>query len=234
MTVRVVQVAVTDDGDAWVDGARLAADPGRDSSQARAAALRVVAEMADEGQPLRVVATDPDGAVWRLVVHADGRVEDAAAAQRRAADPLALAVPEDYQAQRDVIVAACQAGRAGVAAVLAQKLVQQAVDEHGADHPYALQARELHGVALLQDKDAVGACEAYVAAASGWIVHSRSAYKDALRRAYACWQRVDDHTSAVWVGEHVVAAARLGGEATATMLRAALARLDGLQSGSVI
>ncbi|AWN32624.1 hypothetical protein [Streptomyces sp. NEAU-S7GS2] len=231
MTVqRVVKVAVTDGGDAWVDGARLASEPGRSAAQARAAALRVVAEMADEGRPLRVDASEPDGTLWRLVVHGDGRVEDAAQASQRAGDPVARTVPEDYQAQRDVIVAACQAGRTAVAAVLAESLCQQAADEHGRTHPYALQARELHGVALLQDGDAAGACEAYVAAARGWAGQNRTAYQEALRRAYACWQRVDD-TSGVWLGEQVVAVVRLGGEDVSDMLRAALTRLDRLRSG---
>ncbi|MGW5121981.1 hypothetical protein ACWEQ8_42180 [Streptomyces noursei] len=229
----VVQVAVTASGVAWVDGSRVATEPNATAAQARAAALRVVSEMALDGQPLLVHASDGDGAVWQLLVHADGRVEDAAAAQQRTADPAARDVPEDYAQQTRVIVEACKAGRAGVAAVLARQLTDQAVADHGATHPYALQAQELHGAALLQGKDAAGACEAYVTAARGWDGLDSAAYREALHRAYACWQRIDDRASAIWAGEQVAAAARLGGEPTADLVRAALARLDILQAGAI-
>ncbi|WP_344583515.1 hypothetical protein [Streptomyces lunalinharesii] len=229
----VVQVAVTANGVAWVDGSRVTTEPNATAAEARAAALRVVAEMAADNQPLQVQASDADGTVWQLLVHADGRVQDAAVAKQREADPTGRDVPEDYAQQTRVIVEACKAGRAGVAAVLARQLADQAAVEHGAAHPYALQAQELHGAALLQDEDASGACEAYVIAARGWSSLDSRAYQEALRRAYACWQRIDDRAGSIWAGEQVVAVIRLGGEATSEMLRAALSRLDGLQAGAV-
>ncbi|MFK8851138.1 hypothetical protein [Streptomyces sp. Ac-502] len=221
------------DGVAWVDGARLAPPAGGSPEQARAAALRVVAEMAEPDAPLRVEASEPDGSLWRLLVHSDGRVEDARSARREAEDPAAQAVPEEYQARTRVITAACEAGRYAVAARLAEELRTEAASERGADHPWALQAAELHGYVLMLSGDAPDAAEAYADAARGWAERDRQAYRTAVRHAYRCWLQVADQATAVWVGEQVVEVARLGGEDAAGMLRMALGRLDDLHANLV-
>lgn len=65
-------VIVSAAGDATVDGTPVEPLPGQDGRTAALAEIRVRA--ARRGRPVRVTAKEPDGAVWPLIVDADGQV----------------------------------------------------------------------------------------------------------------------------------------------------------------
>ncbi|GGN67308.1 hypothetical protein GCM10011579_039700 [Streptomyces albiflavescens] len=67
-------------GQASVGGVPVAAPDPHDLAGVRAAAMRTAIGMAvDRGQSLQALAFEPDGSIWPLVIHPDGRVEEDAA-----------------------------------------------------------------------------------------------------------------------------------------------------------
>lgn len=230
-----VPVELGADGRVWVDGREVvtdSADPGMDEMRA-AALANVATNAAQQGRTVRVIAREPDGAVWPLLVHPSGRVEpdDARTSGELAGDPDATAVPARLRPRTDAIGAAVQGGREIEAMRLARRLEHEVAEQYGGAHPYALRCREMVAHTTLVGGMPAAACELYVSAARDWLAaHNRPAARAAAQRACGCWYRVDDAGRAVGLGEELVALLRdLGGKTRMAAVGPVVERIDELR-----
>ncbi|PAU50898.1 hypothetical protein CK936_00105 [Streptomyces albireticuli] len=229
----MIKVLLAADGRGWVDGIEV---PSEDSTLAgtRAAALRQIARAAaEQRRSLRVEATDPDGAVWLLVVHPSGRVQDATEVRELVADPDGETTPAEYRERVVAVVRAVEAGTEHAAMRLARFLETGIAGAYGAGHPYVWRALELRAHTNLVCGLPGSACELYLEAARGWAGIGSAAYWGAAQRAYACWHRVREAERSVWLGGQLAEVLRLGGDRAHPALRGVMGRMDDLQGGLV-
>ncbi|MFC9068830.1 hypothetical protein [Streptomyces harbinensis] len=225
-------IELTPDGRGWVDGQALMTEDGTDTTQLRAAALREVTGAAVRGgRSVVVEATDPDGAVWTMVVHPSGRVETGAAVDELAADPEGTRPPAAYRDWMAEIWEAGESGRHLDALSMATKIQEQATADYGTRHPYAWRAREVAAHVALLCGTPGRAAEMYMEAARGWAELGSAAYWAAAQRAYACWHQVPEAAQGAWLGEQLAELLRLGGDEALPTLRLVLARTDELRGG---
>ncbi|MFD8386182.1 hypothetical protein ACFV2X_48080 [Streptomyces sp. NPDC059679] len=230
----MMAITLAADGRGWVDGVLVATEPDSTLAETRAAALRQCAQVAqDKRRSVWVEATDPDGRAWALAVHPSGQVQDAAEAAELVADPDGEVTPKAYREQVAAAVEAVERGQEHVGMRLARSLETELVARYGAGHPYVWRAVELRAHAAFECSMPAAACELYLEAARGWAALDSDAYWGAAQRAYACWHRVTEQDRAVWLGEELEAALRLGGERARGAVRRVLRRVDEMQSGLV-
>ncbi|GAA1930522.1 hypothetical protein [Streptantibioticus ferralitis] len=235
MTARpITTVTLTADGRGWVDDAEVPVPPGSTLEQARVAVLQVVTGIAEyEQRSVWVRATGPDGR-YEVVVHPDGRIDDARTSREMTENPDAQRAPEAYREQMAAIATAAATGQHPIAAHLAQQLLDQAMQDYKEDgHPYVLRVQELRAHTLLEGGNAAEAVEAYLAVARGWAQRGSASYWGAAQRAYACWHRISEPAQAIWLGDQLVGVLRIGGEDASATLRQVLRRLDELRTGLV-
>ncbi|MFE0107110.1 hypothetical protein [Streptomyces sp. NPDC059009] len=235
MSTPLVTIALASDGRSWVDGTEVQATEGG-LDQARAAAMGHVAQIARQRRgPVRVEATDPDGAVWRVVVDPERGILEPGEARELPDDPDANAVAAAYAQGVAAVNQALADGLELVATRRACELEAEAIAQHGSDHPYVWRTRELRAHTAYRVGMAGMACELYLEAARGWRELGSDAYWGAIQRAYAMWHHTQDEEGrTVWLGEQLVdelrlGASRAGGGKSAGTLRAVLRRIDELR-----
>lgn len=233
----MVTIALASDGRGWVDGTEVNVEEGG-LDDARAAAMgHVVLIARQQRRPVRVEATEPDGAIWRFVVDPERGVLNPDEVRELPDDPDATAVATAYAQSVDAVNQALADGQELIATQLAGQLENEAIARHGKAHPYVWRTRELRAHTAYQVGLAGMACELYLEAAEGWRVLGSDAYWGAIHRAYAMWHHTQDEEGrTVWLGEQLVAELRLGaamagGGRAAGTLRAALRRIDDLRMG---
>lgn len=227
LTTHISQIQLAADGRAWVDG-ELTADADSVDDARRTAIRAVMGKARTVSRTVRVTATDPDGEVWRILVHPSGRVEEDQGAAHLDSDPDAVTVPRVYRGQAGTVRAAIEIGDEMAGLRTARALHESVTADVGPDHPYALRARELAAFAALNAELPGEACEMYADVAKGWAELGSSAYWHAAQSAYYCWHQVKDAGRAVYLGDVMSAMLRLGGAAAMPTLRAVLARVDRL------
>ncbi|MEU6460098.1 hypothetical protein [Streptomyces sp. NPDC047065] len=231
---QVVTIALAADGRSWVDGTELKTASDGTLASARAIALEEVRRLAQKRRrPVRVDATDPDGARWLFLVDADGQVHEPEAAPLLPDDPDAYEVPAEHREAVAEVIAAIAGGqgREHVAIKAARQMEEDLAARHGQGHPYVLRALELRAHAVYACGMPSIGCELYLDAAEGWRLLGSPAQRDALQRAYALWHRIADEPSAgtVWLGQRLVDALRQGGPQAQPAIRAVLAQIDRLR-----
>ncbi|MEU3356076.1 hypothetical protein [Streptomyces sp. NPDC037389] len=228
----MVQVLLAEDGRAWVAGTEVA-EQGTALDTARAAALLHLTRLAaHQARTVHVEATDPDGKVWRLLVHPSGTIEEATKGVFDT-DPEGERPPAAFRERVTAIVTDIEAGREHIAMGAAGQLEADIVAAYGERHPYSWRAVELRAHATFVAGLPGAACELYLKAAQGWAGLHSSAYWGAAQRAYACWHRIGAPDQAVWVGQELIEVLRTGGESAQSALRTVLGRMDALQGGLV-
>ncbi|MDN3294644.1 hypothetical protein QWM81_11370 [Streptomyces ficellus] len=227
----VVTILLGADGSVSVNGEVLPADG--DPRVAGLAEVRIKAAFL--GRPVRVIAKEPDGSAWALIVDVDGAVTPLAephprpeaeipapapapaaapapvpAPARPPAQPAAdwdAPLPAEHAARWDRIRAAEQRGDLRSAAALVAELVGVLTQSHGPDHPLTLNAQLTEAYFALLGRDHVRAALLYAHTARRMAAAGapHEAVQKAARNAYASWKEVADPSAALEVGRHVLA-----------------------------
>ncbi|MFI6694196.1 hypothetical protein ACIBLA_21055 [Streptomyces sp. NPDC050433] len=191
----------------------------------RAAATEVVADAAARlGRAVRATATEPGGAVWRLIISPEGEVSEAPGGGARTAAPKkrkgrrpvrrsakAAAVPgvpkgtETYAESLAQVRDHLDAGRTDQAGELAARLDTQAAGVLGVSHPEALRVREVHAEATALAGDVVGGVQLYRDVAERWHYRGDAEQAEAAAsHAEMLWMRMTHVGQALSAGVDVI------------------------------
>jgi len=244
LSARVLRIEITADGQARVDGTAVPTPLGSPTEQVRAAALRTVVDMAAAaGAALRVDARDPDGALWRLLVHPSGRIEDAAdaavavpaavpgAAERGTDDPTAERIPARYLEPLIEVARAYGAEGFEAADHLAAQVEKRIEADMGVLDAQWARIREVRAHLSYRRGAAAQATEQWIEVALAWVRLGQPNCWEAARNAHHCWLLIEDVEDVVRIGHEVAAMWRQAGrdrQAQRTMLRLDQVQLDGL------
>jgi len=242
-STRVLRIEITADGQARVDGTAVPTPLGSSVEQVRAAALRTVADMAAAaGGALRVDARDPDGTLWRLLVHPSGDIEDAAAAvamptvpaqaaQDRAGDASAAGIPARYLEALIEVARAYGAQGFEAADHLAAQVEKLVEADVGVLDAQWVRIREVRAHLSYRQGAAAQATEQWIEVALAWVRLGQPDCWTAARNAHHCWLLIEDVGDVVRIGHEVAAMWRQAGrdkQAQRTLLRLDQVQLDGL------
>ncbi|MFD7285450.1 hypothetical protein [Streptomyces sp. NPDC059863] len=198
----------------------------------RAAAIEVVADAAARlGRAVRATATEPGGAVWRLIVSPEGEVSEVPGGGARTTAPKkpkarrpvrrpakAAAVPavsgprpgapkgtEAYAESLAQVRDHLDAGRTDQAGELAARLDTQAAGVLGVSHPEALRIREVHARATALAGDVVGGVQLYRDVAERWHYRGDAEQAEAAAsHAEMLWMRMTHVGRALSAGVDVI------------------------------
>ncbi|MER7112258.1 hypothetical protein [Streptomyces sp. NPDC000229] len=222
----VVTILLSADGSVSVNGEVLPTDG--DPRVAGLAEVRIKAAFL--GRPVRVVAKEPDGSVWALIVDVDGAVTPlaephpqpqpegeapapeagTAAGARSSARPSVdweAPLPAEYSPLWDRIRAAELQGDLRSAAALVAELVGVLTQRHGPEHPLTLNAQltEAYFALLGRDHRRAALLYAHTARRMATAGAPQESVQKAARNAYASWKEVANPLAALEVGRQVLA-----------------------------
>ena len=244
LSTRVLRIEITADGQARVDGTAVPTPLGSSVEQVRAAALRTVVDLAAAaGGALRVDARDPDGTLWRLLVHPSGWIDDAAAAsvaapaampgatERRTDDPTAERIPAQYLESLVEVAQAYGAEGFEVADHLAAQVEKRIEADAGVLDAQWVRIREVRAHLSYRRGAAARATEQWIEVALAWVQLGQPNCWEAARNAHHCWLLIEDVEDVVRIGYEVASMWRQAGrdkQAQRTLLRLDQVQLDGL------